>query len=240
LPANSPVKFRYIPQCEKKEQFVVPDHRAIRRHFRSADPILAEVIRKVGPVTLKPNRDRFKMLVRSILSQQISVLAARAILLRLETALEPAGILPESLGRMTVDELRAIGISRPKAGYLLDLAQKCRDGTIQLARLGRLKDERVIEELIQVRGIGRWSAHMFLIFALGRPDVLPTDDLGVRAAIQRLYAMEELPAKGVCIEIGNRWRPYATIGSWYCWRFLEMERRKQAEGRLNPRRLAGG
>jgi DNA-3-methyladenine glycosylase II len=204
------------------------DHRTIQRHFRSSDPVLAEVIRRVGPPTLKPNRDRFKMLVRSILSQQISVLAARAILLRLEAALAPAGIRPESLGRLTVDELRAVGISRPKAAYLLDLAQKCQDGTVRLDRIGRFSDERVIDELVQVRGIGRWSADMFLIFALGRPDVFPHDDLGIRSAIRRLYALDELPDRDVCLEIGNRWRPYATIGSWYCWRFLELERRKKA------------
>jgi DNA-3-methyladenine glycosylase II len=210
------------------ERFVGFDHRTIRRHFRSSDPVLAEVIRRVGPLTLKPNRDRFKMLVRSILSQQISVLAARAILSRLEEALAPAGIRPESLSRLTVDELRAVGISRPKAGYLLDLAQKCQDGTVRLERIGRLSDERVIDELVQVRGIGQWSAHMFLIFALGRPDVFPHDDLGIRSAIRRLYALEDLPARDVCMEIGNRWRPYATIGSWYCWRFLELERRQKA------------
>ena len=86
-----------------------------------------------------------------------------------------------------------------------------------------MSDERVIEELIQVRGIGRWSAHMFLIFALGRPDVFPFDDLGIRSAIRRLYALDDLPAKEISLEIGNRWRPYASIGSWYCWRFLDSE-----------------
>lgn len=202
------------------------DHQIIQRHFRRADPILAKVIKQVGPVTLKPERDRFKMLVRSILSQQISVGAARAIRLRLESHLQPGGIRPDAIARLSVDELRAIGVSRPKAGYLLDLARKCGDGTVRLSRLGRMNDEQVIEELIQVRGIGRWSAHMFLIFALGRPDVFPLDDFGVRSAIRRLYALEDLAAKDVFVEIGNRWRPYASIGSWYCWRFLD----------LNPRR----
>jgi DNA-3-methyladenine glycosylase II len=202
------------------------DHQIIQRHFRRADPILAKVIKQVGPVTLKPERDRFKMLVRSILSQQISVGAARAIRLRLESHLQPCGIRPDAIARLSVDELRAIGVSRPKAGYLLDLARKCGDGTVRLSRLGRMNDEQVIEELIQVRGIGRWSAHRFLIFALGRPDVFPLDDFGVRSAIRRLYALEDLAAKDVFVEIGNRWRPYASIGSWYCWRFLD----------LNPRR----
>jgi DNA-3-methyladenine glycosylase II len=202
------------------------DHRTIQRHFRRADPILAKVIQQVGPVTLKPQRDRFKMLVRSILSQQISVGAARSIRLRLETHLRPSGVRPEAIARLSVEQLRTVGVSRQKAGYLLDLAQKCGDGTVRLGRLGRMDDEQVIEELIQVRGIGRWSAHMFLIFALGRPDVFPLDDFGVRSAIRRLYELEDVPAKDVVLEIGNRWRPYASIGSWYCWRFLD----------LNPRR----
>jgi len=208
------------------------DHRTIQRHFRRADPILAAVIKQVGPVTLKPERDRFKMLVRSILSQQISVGAARAIRLRLETRLQRQGIRPEAIAGLTVEQLRAIGISRPKAGYLLDLALKCSDGTVRLARLGRMSDERVIEELIQVRGIGRWSAHMFLIFALGRPDVFPFDDLGIRSAIRRLYALDDLPAKEIALEIGNRWRPYASIGSWYCWRFLDMNPRRPAANKV--------
>lgn len=209
------------------------EQRVIERHFRRADPILAEVVRRVGPVTLKPERDRFQMLVRSILSQQISVGAARAIRLRLAARLEPTGIRPDSLARLSVEELRSVGISRPKAGYLHDLAQKCSDGTVRLERIGRLGDERVIEELIQVRGIGRWSAHMFLIFALGRPDVLPLDDLGVRSAIRHLYSLDELPRKEVCLEIGNRWRPYASIGSWYCWRFLEIMPRPPRQPRRN-------
>ena len=112
------------------------DHQIIQRHFRRVDPILAKVIKQVGPVTLKPERDRFKMLVRSILSQQISVGAARAIRLRLESNLQPGGIRPEAIASLTVDQLRAIGVSRQKAGYLLDLAGKCADGTVQLARLG--------------------------------------------------------------------------------------------------------
>lgn len=217
------------------------DHQIIKRHFRRADPVLAGVIRRVGPVTLKPERDRFKILVRSIISQQISVGAARSIRNRLEERLMPEGIRPDSLARLSVEDLRAIGVSRPKAGYLLDLAEKCGDGTVRLDRLGRWNDERVIEELIQVRGIGVWSAQMFLIFALGRPDVFPHDDLGVRAAIRELYKLEELPPKNVCLEIGNHWRPYASIGSWYCWRFLDKRTAKsQVAGQRRGNELSRG
>ncbi|HTU25225.1 MAG TPA: hypothetical protein VMF30_07500, partial [Pirellulales bacterium] len=163
------------------------EHRTVQRHFRTVDPILSQVIRQVGPVTLKPQRNRFRILAQSIISQQISTSAARAIRLRLEARLEPHDIQPEAVARLSVEELRAIGLSRPKAGYLLDLAQKCGDGTVRLSRLARMSDERVIEELTQVKGIGRWSAQMFLIFSLGRPDVFPLDDLGIRTAIARLY-----------------------------------------------------
>ena len=141
------------------------DHRTIQRHFKSADPVLAKVIREVGPVTLRPERDRFRMLVRSIISQQISTAAARTIRERLEALILPERICPESIAALSLDQLREAGVSRQKAGYLLDLAEKCSDGSVRLSRLGRMTDERVIEELVQVKGIGRWSAQMFLIFA---------------------------------------------------------------------------
>jgi DNA-3-methyladenine glycosylase II len=198
------------------------DHKEIHRHFKRADPIMATVIKRVGPFTLRPQRDRFKLLVRSIISQQISVAAARTIRARLEAAVEPEGIRPEVIARFSVERLREAGISRQKAGYLHDLAEKCRDGTVRLARLGRMTDEQVIEELMQVKGIGRWSAQMFLIFALGRQDVFPHDDLGLRSALARLYKFEQLPDRDQCHAIGARWRPYASIGSWYCWRYLEL------------------
>jgi DNA-3-methyladenine glycosylase II len=164
--------------------------------------------------------------VRSIVSQQISVAAARTIWRRLEEAVEPHGIRPEVLARFTVARFRKSGVSRQKAGYLHDLSEKCRDGTVRLSRLGRMTDDQVVEELIQVKGIGRWSAHMFLIFALGRPDVFPHDDLGLRSAIVRLYKLEKLPDREACLAIGDRWRPYSSLGSWYCWRFLELPKTK--------------
>ena len=205
----------------------MPTHQEVQRHFRRADPLLARVIEQVGPCTLKPRRDRFKILVRSILSQQISVAAARTIRSRLEQAVAPDGIRPEAIARFSVEELRAVGISRQKAGYLLDLSQKCRDGTVRLARIGRMADEQVIDELVQVKGIGRWSAQMFLIFALNRHDVFPHDDLGVRSALARLYRLGELPDRDACQAIGFRWRPYSSIGSWYCWRFLELQPKRR-------------
>jgi DNA-3-methyladenine glycosylase II len=197
-------------------------HRAIHQHFKKLDPRLADVIKQVGPVTLKPVRDRFKILVYSIIAQQISTSAARSIRKRFEERLRPCGVRPEAIACLSVEQFREAGISRQKASYLSDLAQKCCDGSVRLARLGRMADEQVIEELTQVKGIGRWSAQMFLIFSLGRLDVFPIDDLGVRTAISRLHNLKSPVEKSRYQEIGDRWRPYASLGSWYCWRFLEL------------------
>jgi DNA-3-methyladenine glycosylase II len=191
-------------------------------HFRKNDTVLHAAIKQVGPYLLKPNRDRFGMLVRSIISQQISVGAARAIRGRLETLVGTTRIKPAAIVALQLDELRSAGLSPQKASYLLDLAGKVQEGTVQLSRLGRLPDEEVIAQLIEVKGIGRWTAQMFLIFALGREDVFPIDDFGVRAAITKLYGFDEPPAKAVLAEIGQRWSPYASIASWYCWRYLDL------------------
>ena len=201
------------------------EHRTLHRHFKAADPIMAAIVKQVGPATIKPQRDRFKLLVRSIISQQISTAAGRTIRERLEASLGREGIKPEVLARRSVEQLREVGVSRQKASYIIDLAQKCHDGTVRLPRLAKLPDEEVIAELVQVKGIGRWSAQMFLIFALGRPDVFPYDDLGVRSAIRRLYEFKELPTKDECLAIGARWRPYSSLGSWYCWRYMEIKPR---------------
>jgi DNA-3-methyladenine glycosylase II len=116
-----------------------------------------------------------------------------------------------------------VGLSQQKAAYVLDLAERVNSGELQLARLSRLPDDAVIEALTQVKGIGVWTAQIFLIFSLGRLDVLPHDDLGVRMAIRNLYGLDELPTKEVSHKIAARWRPYASVASWYCWRSLEFK-----------------
>jgi DNA-3-methyladenine glycosylase II len=136
------------------------------------------------------------------------------------------GFKAETIARLAPEELRQAGVSPQKLSYLLDLATKVADGTIRLDRMGRLSDERVIEELTQVKGIGRWTAQMFLIFSLGRPDVFPHDDLGVRSGIRRLYSLDELPDKQTSLAIGSRWSPFSSVASWYCWRVLELEPKK--------------
>ncbi len=193
------------------------------RHLRQADPVMREVIRRAGPFRLKLRRDRFYSLVSSIISQQISGKAAASIRRRIEDYVAPERISPENLQRLKPQQLRGLGVSPQKAGYLLDLAERVASGELKLNRMGRMSDEDVIEALIQVKGIGVWTAQMFLIFALGRPDVFPHDDLGVRAAIRNLYGLDELPTKEVSHRIATPWRPYASVASWYCWRSLEFK-----------------
>lgn len=193
------------------------------RHLRSSDPVMKQVIGAVGPVTLKLDRDRFKMLVRSIISQQISGKAAASIRGRLEQLFAPNKITPERLADLTLDQLRSVGVSPQKAAYLHDLAAKIASGEVRLSRVARLADDEVIAELTQVKGIGVWTAQMFLMFSLGRPDVFPHDDLGIRSALRRLYRLAELPDKATSQRLAEPWRPYATIASWYCWRSLEVE-----------------
>jgi DNA-3-methyladenine glycosylase II len=179
---------------------------------------------RCAPLTeLRLHRDRFFALANSILSQQISIHAARAIKDRLRELVGPDGITPQSMTRLGIEDLRGVGISRPKATYLKDLAEWVSSGDLPLDRMARMSDDRVIESVVQVRGVGVWTAQMFLIFSLGRLDVFPHDDYGVRAAIQKLYELESLPDKKTSLEIAAPWRPYATVASWYCWRSLELD-----------------
>ncbi|MDX1947546.1 MAG: DNA-3-methyladenine glycosylase 2 family protein [Pirellulaceae bacterium] len=207
---------------------------AFHHHFRRHDPVLHGVIRQVGPFRLQPSRDRFGMLARSIISQQISVGAARSIRQRLEDLLGSAGISAAAIAALPPDRLRGVGLSRQKTAYLLDLAGQVVAGTVRLDKIGRLNDEQVIEQLTQVKGIGRWTAQMFLIFSLGRPDVFPADDLGVRMAIGKLYGFAELPGRKECLAIGEKWSPHASVGSWYCWRYLDLLKQRKAEGKEYP------
>jgi len=192
-------------------------------HLRRVDPVMREVIQKAGPFRLKPRRDRFYSLVSSILSQQISGKAAASIRGRLEEYVAPEKISAETLSPLKPRQLRRIGVSPQKSTYLLDLAERVQSGGLKLDRLARLTDDQVIEALVQVKGIGVWTAQMFLIFSLGRMDVFPHDDLGVRAAIRNLYRLDDLPDKETSHRIAMPWRPYASVASWYCWRSLEFK-----------------
>jgi DNA-3-methyladenine glycosylase II len=191
------------------------------KHLAACDPVMKRVIRRVGPCRLRRRRNHFAMLVRSVVSQQISTAAARTIQGRLEDRLAPAKITSESIAALKLPQLRSVGLSRQKAGYLRDLAKRTNEGQLQFSRFSKMSDENIIEELVQVKGIGRWTAEMLLIFSLGRLDILPCEDLGVRKAIRNLYELKEMPNRNECEEIGQPWHPYASIASWYCWRSLE-------------------
>lgn len=195
---------------------------------------MRDLIAVAGPFTLKLNRNRFGMLVRSIVSQQISTTAARSIRLRLEELLKPDKVSPEAIARATTDKLRAVGLSGQKVSYLKDLSERSLDGRLRLDCVGRMTDDEVIDHLIQVKGIGRWTAQMFLMFSLGRLDVFPHDDLGIRASIRDLYRLNELPDKRISHQIAAPWAPYRTIASWYCWRLLEIRRAQKLDGSQFP------
>ncbi len=205
---------------------MIPSSSAARqalRHLRRADAALAAVLERVGPFKPAVVRHRFSALVWSIIGQQISIKAASAIRQRLADRLRTRRLTPEAVGGLSDAELRACGLSPQKARYLHDLAAKVGTRIVKLHAIHRRDDEGVIEELIQVKGIGRWTAEMFLIFSLGRLDVLPVDDLGLRVAIQRLDRLPELPAQAFVRERGAVWTPYRSVATWYLWQSLKLD-----------------
>jgi len=198
-------------------------HRAAISHLKSVDPVLGRIIDRVGPCRLEARRTgtHYDALVRSIVFQQLSGKAASTIHRRFCEIYPAKRPRAERVLTTADDVLRAAGLSRQKIGYLRDLSARVADRSLPLAHLGRLSDEAIIEHLVQVKGIGRWTVQMFLMFRLGRPDVLPELDLGVQNAIQRAYGLKKRPTPKDVLRIGEKWRPYASIASWYLWRSLE-------------------
>ena len=198
-------------------------HRAAIAHLKSVDPVLARIIDVVGPCRLEARSTgtHYDALVRSIVFQQLSGKAASTIHRRFTEIYPGKRPRAEHVLSTADDALRAAGLSRQKIGYLRDLSARVVDRSLPLAHLGRLSDDAIIEHLVQVKGIGRWTVQMFLMFRLGRPDVLPELDLGVQNAIQRAYGLKKRPTPKDVLRIGDKWRPYASIASWYLWRSLE-------------------
>jgi DNA-3-methyladenine glycosylase II len=200
-----------------------------RARLRAADPALAGVIEAVGRLPSsyegRPGpEDHYGALVRSITGQQLSVLAARAIYSRLTDRFGGRPPTPAEILAEDPEELRAAaGLSRAKVSYLRSLAEHVVSGELELERLDDLDDEEVIAELVAVKGLGLWTAQMFLMFHLERPDVLPTGDLGIRRAMQRTYGLDELPAPEEMERIAEPWRPYRTLACRYLWRSLHNE-----------------
>ena len=198
-----------------------PDWSAAVRHLSKVDPVLRKVIRKVGPCTMSPRRDYFVALCKAIYRQQLSTVVAATLFGRFRDLFPsrrptPARVLKALDG--SPETIRFCGLSRQKAVYVRDLANHFSDGRIPTRKLCRMSDDEVIEALTAVNGIGRWTAEMFLMFVLNRPDVLPVDDLGLREGVRELYGLPERPTAAELTEMGERWRPYRSIATWYIWR----------------------
>jgi DNA-3-methyladenine glycosylase II len=200
------------------------DYTRARRLLARRDPILRDLMRAHGPCGLaaRQHKDPFKALARAIVGQQLSAKAAATIFSRFE-ALFDAFPTPAQVSATPDDRLRGVGLSSQKVGYLRDLCSRIVAGELPLDVLDRMEDEAVIENLTQVKGIGRWTADMFLIFRLQRPDVLPLGDLGIARAVQRAYRLRKAPSPDRLTRIGEAWRPYRSVACWYLWASLNNE-----------------
>ncbi|HET9094130.1 MAG TPA: DNA-3-methyladenine glycosylase [Solirubrobacteraceae bacterium] len=199
---------------------------AALEHLRAADPVLAAVIDRYGANGLGQRREdgqraHYGALVRAIVGQQLSTRAAAAIYRRLADRFGGREPTPQEILADDPEDLRSVGLSRAKVAFLRSLAEHVVDGSLELERLDALPDEEVIAELIAVKGIGTWSAHMFLMFHLGRPDVLAVGDLGIRKAFRALYGLGALPLAAEMERIAEPWRPYRTLACRYLWRALD-------------------
>jgi DNA-3-methyladenine glycosylase II len=189
-------------------------------HLKKADPVLRGIIERVGPCRIQYREPVFETLVRSIVYQQLSGAAAGTIYRRLAAAVgEP--ILPQAILRLTPRKMQTLGLSRQKIEYIRDLARRTRSGELNFDECHESEDEQLIQHFTAVKGVGIWTAQMFLIFALRRPNVLPTGDLGVRSAIRKAYGLEAMPKPTEVARIADPWSPYCSVASWYLWRSLE-------------------
>jgi DNA-3-methyladenine glycosylase II len=194
---------------------------AAELHISRRDPVLRAYIKKHRPCLLCPHTRYFETLVDAIISQQLSTKVADTIIGRFKALYSPARFpKPEAVLLTPNEKLRATGMSNGKVSFIKDLAAKTEDGTLKLSRISRMSDEEVIEMLIKVKGIGVWTAHMFLIFSLGRLNVLPVGDLGIRKAVQIAYELADLPDAQQIEQVADErgWRPYCSVASWYLWR----------------------
>src|SRR3989441_6372822 len=189
-------------------------------HLSQSDPVMRAIIKRVGPCRMEYGEPEFHSLAEAIIYQQLNGKAAVTIFKRF-AALAGEPLTPEGILKLSEEQLRSVGLSKQKSSYLRDLAAKTHEGKLDFGRLPKLSDDEVIEHLTQVKGIGVWTAQMFLMFALRRKNVLPTGDLGVRTAIRKAYGLEELPKPEQIEELARGWHPYCTVASWYLWRSLE-------------------
>jgi len=195
--------------------------RKITNHLKKKDPVLSAIVDRVGPYRMQFREPTFGALVGSIVSQQLSTKVARVIFGRLLAAMPNGELTPENILKLRPQEMRTLGLSARKVEYIRDIARHTRDGTLNFTALPELDDSAVIECLTQVKGIGVWTAHMFLMFALQRPNILAVGDLGIRSAIKKAYALDHLPSPAEIEELAANWHPYCTAACWYLWRSLE-------------------
>ena len=191
-------------------------------HLKKSDPILAEIILRVGPYKLRQDVPDFRSVVRAIVYQQLHGKAAATIFSRL-LALTGAPITPQGILKLSIDQMRGAGLSKQKLSYLRDLAERTQRGELNFERMLEMTDEEVIAELTQVKGIGVWTAHMFLMFALKRPNVLPVGDLGIQSAIKKHYKKRKLLKPKQMEKIAKCWEPYRSVACWYLWRSLDVK-----------------
>ena len=204
----------------------MPDPKTIRKavtYLKKADPTMARIIAEVGPCRYETKKfgTHFDALCRSIIYQQLSTKAAGTIHGRFLDLFPDRQPTPDALARLPEETLRGVGLSRQKLNYLRDLAQRVHTGALPLDHLDELQDQEIIDYLVQVKGIGVWTAQMFLMFRLGRLDVLPDLDLGIRNAIKKAYRVRGVPNGKRIQKIGAPWRPYASVACWYLWRSLD-------------------
>jgi DNA-3-methyladenine glycosylase II len=202
---------------------MVANYRSSVRALKRVDPVLAKVIEAVGPCRFEIRREgtHFQALTRSIVYQQLSGKAAATILGRFNAIARDGAPTPADVLAMQEPRMREAGLSRQKIGYLRDLAAKVETGALPLSDVETMTDDDLIEHLVQVKGIGRWTAQMFLMFRLGRPDVLPELDLGIQNAIKRAYRLRSRPKPERVRRIGSKWTPFSSVACWYLWRSLD-------------------
>jgi DNA-3-methyladenine glycosylase II len=192
-------------------------------HLAKNDAVLGPVIEQVGLCTIRPHKNYYQELVDSIISQQLSVKAAATIFGRFKALFGDSFPTPEQILTKSIEELRSAGLSGAKTKYVQDLAQHVLDGKLQFDHLDQLSNDEIAKELTAVKGIGEWTTHMFMMFCMGRMDVLPVGDLGIKNGIQKLYKLDHLPTAENIQEIAvkNNWHPYESIACWYVWQSLD-------------------
>ena len=199
------------------------DAERARKHLMRADEPMRRIVRAVGPYAMRPRGTPYQSLMRALLYQQLAGAAASAIERRFLALYGNRVPSPDALLATKPEDLRGAGLSRQKTGYLYSLAGHFQNGAITDRALRRLLDEEVIAEVTQIKGIGRWTADMLLLFCLGRPDILPVGDLGVQRGIRLAYRLKSLPDPKTMERIAEPWRPYRSAASWYLWRSLDMQ-----------------